>query len=204
MRVLLAAALLTGTALPAVAQPYGAPPYASGYAAQGYARQPSAQAQVAVSIAPGFAQKSRRIGIGERDLQELGDDLQRTVVRSLSRAGPGAPVRADLVIEDAVPNRPTFEQYSRTIGLSAQSFGLGGASVSGTVSFADGRTEPVSYRWYETDLRETFANATWTDAERAFDHFARNLQRGDLRARGYGEASRDAGAFGSRFGDGGR
>lgn len=193
---LISAALLTAAAAAApaaVAQRYAAQPYAAG-----------AQAQVAVSIDPAFAEHARRIGIGDRDLRDLQKDLYDSASRALGRAGQGAPVRADLVITNAVPNRPTFDQYSRTVSLSARSFGLGGASIGGTVTFAEGRTAPVSYRWYETDLRDSFANATWTDADRAFDQFARNLQKGDLQARGYGEASPDAGAFGSRFQNGSR
>lgn len=188
---LFVAALLSAAGPAAFAQSYAPAAYAS-------------QSQVVVSIAPAFAEKGRRIGIGPRDFQDLQKDLYDSAARGLRKAGPGGPVRADLVILDAVPNRPTFEQYGRNVSLSAQSRGLGGASIGGTVTFADGRTVPVSYRWYESDFREEFANATWTDADRAFEQFARNLRRGDLQARGWGEASPNAGAFGSRFGDGSR
>lgn len=188
--VLLASAFLAAgvaVAPAALAQPYNPPP--------AYAAQPA----VTVSIAPVFVRKAQRIGINDRDFQELQTELSRSVTRALARAGQGAPVRADLVLVDAVPNRPTFEQYGRNVSLSARSFGLGGASLTGEVAFADGRTAPVDFRWYETDLRYEFANATWADADRAFDLFASQLRRGDLRPYHRGEASASAGAFGSRF-----
>lgn len=183
------AAAFVAAAPAAIAQPngYGAAP--------AYAGQPA----VTVSIAPVFAQKAQRIGIGDRDLEELQTELSRSVVRALTRAGQGAPVRADLVLVDAVPNRPTFEQYGRNVSLSQRSIGVGGASVAGQVAFADGRTLPVDFRWYESDIRFEYANATWSDAERAFDMLGRQLQRGDLKPYHRGEASASAGAFGSRF-----
>lgn len=151
---------------------------------------------VSVSVSPEFADRARRKLIGARDLDQLERDLHRVATRALERAGQGGPVRADLVLIDAEPNRPTFDQLGRSIGLSYSSRGLGGAWVGGTVTFADGRTAPVDYRFYETDLRNDFSLTTWGDAERAFDQFAGRLQRGDLRPYHFGEPERNGGSFG--------
>ena len=84
----------------------------------------------------------------------------------------------DLVIEDAVPNRPTMQQMSNKPGLSYQSFGVGGAMVGGVLTTTDGRQIEVGYRWYETDIRWAVSAGTWSDAQSTFDRFARRLVNG--------------------------
>jgi hypothetical protein len=71
---------------------------------------------------------------------------------------------------------------ARTPGLSYESFGIGGAQIRGVLTTADGREIPVSYRWYETDIRWAVGSATWTDARNTFDRFARRLARGEALA----------------------
>jgi hypothetical protein len=75
------------------------------------------------------------------------------------------------------PNRPTFKQLSDTPGLSMQSFGIGGAAIKGRIVAADGSEKPLSYRWYESDIRQASYNWIWSDAEWTFDRFARKLVR---------------------------
>ena len=55
--------------------------------------------------------------------------------------------------------------------------GVGGAAISGKIISADGTEKPLSYRWYETDIREASYNWVWSDAEWTFDRFARKLAR---------------------------
>jgi hypothetical protein len=148
-------------------------------------------AQVSVSVGPELQKQSRAYGAAE--VRDLAKDLQTTVQRALDRAGPNAPQRVDLVLEAAQPNRPTFSQLGAVPGLSMRSVGLGGAAITGTVTDAGGATQPLSYRWYETDLRNVIGLTTWSDADRAFDQLAHSLARGktpnqgpyhpDLRAR---------------------
>jgi hypothetical protein len=131
-----------------------------------------------VSVAVGEELQSKAPRIGVRDIDQLREDLAKTVARALARSGAQ---RADLVLEMAVPNRPTFEQTRRHPGLSMWSFGVGGASVTGTVTLADGATTPISYRWYETDItRPGRLMSTWYDAERAFGMLSYRIARGDL------------------------
>ena len=158
--------------------------------------QPNLPANVTVALGPELQSKADRIG--QRDIDELREDLAKSVARGLARAGAQ---RADLVLEAASPNRPTFEQMRRVPGLSMWSIGLGGASITGTVTLADGTTQPISYRWYETDLRQVRGYTTWSDAERAFDLLSYRIAKGNLPNQGpHKPGDKEAGLFGYRYG----
>lgn len=131
---------------------------------------------VSVTIGPKLQEKADEYG--QRELDFLARDLQRTVERRVG-ATPG---RYELVIVNAKPSRPTFEQLSDTPGLSMESFGLGGAEIAGDYIAPDGSRTPVSYRWYEYDIRWAQHNSTWADAERAFGKLASKLASGRLYA----------------------
>lgn len=134
-----------------------------------------------INVAVGPDLQAKADDYGARDLDYLAADLRTSVERALGRDGALAASGGtlDLVIEDAVPNRPTMRQLVKTAGLSYESFGIGGATVSGVLTSADGRQTPVSYRWYETDIRWSRTASTWTDAENTFDRFARRLVTGE-------------------------
>ncbi|HTI66390.1 MAG TPA: hypothetical protein VL460_02460 [Caulobacteraceae bacterium] len=149
---------------------------------------------VTVTIGADLQSKADK-SYGVRELADLSAQLRHDVERAFARASAAPVQRVDLVIESATPNRPTFKQLKR-IGLSLNSIGLGGASISGTVTTADGKTTPVSYHWYETDLRNEYGLVTWSDAYRAFDRFAGHIARGDLPAQAKYTPDRDAGDFG--------
>ncbi len=83
---------------------------------------------------------------------------------------------------DAKPNRPTFKQMADRPGLSMESFGIGGAEVKGEQVMPGGGKIMLGYSWYESDIRWSQAQATWSDAERAIDSFARRLAEGDAEA----------------------
>jgi hypothetical protein len=134
-------------------------------------------AEVNVTIGPALQKKAA--SYGARELDHLRVELKKDVVQALSRANAAPVQRVDLVIEAATPNRPTFNQL-RQPGLSLQSIGVGGAAITGQVVGADGSARPVSYHWYETDLRNEVAAVTWSDAYSAFDRLAGRIARGDL------------------------
>jgi hypothetical protein len=142
----------------------------------------AAPASVHVGVAPELQAKFDKT-YGAREGRELADDLRTSVERALGRTGAYADARIELTLTDVKPNRPTMKQMSTTPGLSLQSFGLGGATVAGQIVSADGRATPVSYRWYESDLREASHQAVWGDATWAFDRFARKLAQGEDVAR---------------------
>lgn len=137
-----------------------------------------AVAQVEVAVGPDLAAKADKLG--PRELDYLARDLKRTVERRLERAGglTAAGGRLRLVIDDAVPNRPTPVQLGSRPGLSMESFGVGGARISGEYVAADGVSTPIRYRWYEDDIWQAQHRATWTDAGIAFDRLARRIEDG--------------------------
>ncbi len=151
--VLVSAVLLLGAAQPALAAP--------------------AVSAVKVSIGPDLAGKADEIGT--RDLEILTAELRRTVEKRMP-PGPDGGVLT-LVIDDAKPNRPTPQQLMTTQGLSVQSFGVGGARISGDYVDPAGKRTPIAYSWWETDIRWARYSSTWHDAETAFDRLADRLAR---------------------------
>lgn len=137
----------------------------------------AAPASVQVGLAPELQAKFDKT-YGAREARELVDDLRTSVEKALARTGAYPDARVELTLTDAKPNRPTFKQLSSTPGLSMQSFGVGGATIDGHIVATDGRAVPVSYRWYESDIRNARSRATWSDATWAFDRFARKLAKG--------------------------
>jgi len=131
-------------------------------------------AQVTVGVGPLLQSKTADFGAREVDRlrKDLGDEVTRAIARNPQI------VRVDLVLEDAQPNRPTFDQMGRTPGLSLRSVGVGGARISGNVTTADGVTRPIRFQWYETDISQERAANTWTDADRAFDWLASDIAAG--------------------------
>ena len=131
---------------------------------------------VAVAIGPKLQEKAE--DYGQRELDFLARDLQRSVERRVA----GSPGRYELILVDARPNRPTFEQLGDRLDLSAMSFGLGGATIEGAYVAPDGSRSPVRYSWYDHSIAWAQYEATWGDAETAFDRFAARLARGQLYA----------------------
>ena len=142
----------------------------------------AAPAQVSVAVDPKLQAKAEKT-YGVRDVARLTDSLKSDVERALARSGALEDARVELVLVDVKPNRPTFKQMSDTPGLSMESFGVGGATIEGRIVRADGSVTPVSYRWYESDIRQAYGNWVWHDAEWTFDRFARRLAKGDQFAR---------------------
>ncbi len=144
------------------------------------AQTPSVSApDVTVHVGPALAAKVRKLG--ETDVNEMVKDLADTIRGDLQgHHRANAPIRADLVLEDATPNRPTIQQLSDNPGLSMESIALGGAAISGVVTFADGHTEPLSYSFREVSLRDDLGAGQWTDAERTFEFLGDDLAHGRI------------------------
>ena len=159
--------------------------------------QPAPGADVNVAIGPALQAKVK--DFGPKEIEYISKDLHDAVAHSVSRSRTERPVRVDLVIEDATPNRPTFDQLGRTIGLSYRSIGLGGARVSGVATYADGTQRPFQEQFYETDLRDDRGADTWYDANRAFDQVAYDIGRGKLPVKFSGPGPTGSGHFGYPF-----
>lgn len=117
------------------------------------------------------AEKAITKTYGERERVTITDLIERNLTRALGTQA----ARVDVVINDVVPNRPTFKQMGDRPGLSFQSFGIGGADVSGKAYDAAGNLlGSVSYDWYG-DIMWADTSWTWTDADRAMYQFSRQL-----------------------------
>ncbi|MFN3352708.1 MAG: hypothetical protein ACK4Z5_03780 [Brevundimonas sp.] len=141
------------------------------------AQAPAASPRVTVAIGPELENRAEELG--RRDIDELAEDLRRTVERELDRSGALAGAEVRLVLADAKPNRPTLQQAAGRPGLDIfRSISIGGAEIEGEVRLADGSVRPVSYDWYSNNLADVRGFSTWEDADRAFDRFARRLADG--------------------------
>jgi len=117
---------------------------------------------------------------GQRELDYLTEELTEEVTERLTREGhmvaEDGEIRIVLTLENAWPNRPTHEQLSDRPGLLIQSISLGGASVSAVLFDASGaQIGEIEYSWRTHRISESVGRSTWSDAERTFDRFARNL-----------------------------
>lgn len=133
---------------------------------------PASALTVDAKVSPEF-QKKLDDDIGAREAATLTEAVTRKVTDVFTARGIQAD-RVEVTIEDARPNRPTFEQVSNKPGLdSMRSISIGGAKVSGVAYDASGREiGRLNYNWYENDLSNVLGNATWTDARTTFARFA--------------------------------
>jgi hypothetical protein len=139
----------------------------------------AAPASVTVTVGPELQTKAVET-YGVRDIDRLATELRKDVERELARTGAYDGARIELVLTDAKPNRPTFKQLSEISGLSYQSFGIGGARIEGQAIARGGAVTPLKYSYYETDIRQSWTNATWSDAEWTISRFAYRLARGKV------------------------
>ena len=136
---------------------------------------PATAVTVEAKMSPEF-QKKLDDDLGAREAKTLTDALTRKIDNAFTSAG----VKADHVvvtIEDAKPNRPTFQQVSDKPGLdSFRSISIGGARISGIAYDASGNEiGRFENKWYETDISNAVTASTWTDARTSFDRFARRF-----------------------------
>jgi hypothetical protein len=142
----------------------------------------AAPASVSVTVAPELQKKFDKT-YGQREAAFLTAELRDSVEKSLAKKAAYDDARIELTLVDVKPNRPTFKQLSDTPGLSFESFSVGGAAIEGRVIAADGTETRLDYKWFETDIRQSYANWVWSDAEWTFDRYARKLARGGELAR---------------------
>ena len=117
--------------------------------------------------------------LGERDVSEQATRLVGVVQSTLIDRGALEGATIDLVLTDLKPNRPTFQQLVDRPGLDGiRSISIGGATVEGTITTADGQVLPVKYDWYSSNLADVRGFGTWQDADRAYRRLAVNLADG--------------------------
>ncbi|WP_372786094.1 hypothetical protein [Phenylobacterium sp.] len=142
----------------------------------------AAPASVTVTVGPELQAKAAKT-LGQRDVNDLATELRTRVEKQLAKTGAYDGQRIQLELTDVEPNRPTFKQLADKPGLSYESFGVGGARIEGSAIASDGKVTPISYKYYESDIRWARRGGTWADAQWTIDRFAYQLGRGDAVAR---------------------
>ena len=118
---------------------------------------------------------------GQRDLDHLTEKLEEWTSEALTKKGLNITDEAATVLKltlvDARNNRPTQNQLTHDSSLNFQSFGLGGAEVSGELFDARGNSlGAVSYAYYDNFLdRFSKSNGTWFDARQAMRRFSKRV-----------------------------
>ena len=120
--------------------------------------------------------------LGTQSVGELVLETEEELVRALSKRGvaidANAPVVLQVVLTDAAPNRPTFEQLSSEPSLSFNSFGRGGVSAEGRLVEAGGsELGGFTYGYYTDFIENAPFRATWTDANRGIERMAKNVAK---------------------------
>jgi hypothetical protein len=140
------------------------------------AAAPAASAlTVETKMSPTFQEKLED-DYGVREAAVLTKSLVTKIENQFARQGVKAE-RVVVTIEDAKPNRPTFQQVSDKPGLDPiRSISIGGAHLVGIAYDTSGaEIGKLDYDWYETDLSNVIAATTWSDARWTFDRFARRF-----------------------------
>lgn len=134
-----------------------------------------------ISFSPEF-QTELNDELGAREGEFLQRNVSEAVGRALAERGAtlseGAPVRVEISIVDADPNRPTMQQLADTPGLDAfRSISIGGAELHAVLRGADGQVlSEVTHRRYNYSLDDAIPPATtWTEARRAIRQFANKV-----------------------------
>lgn len=130
--------------------------------------------EINVAYDPEFAEELADT-YGEREGEYLTNAIQKDLNDALEKAGVD-PARIEVTIIDARPNKPTFKQLADKPGLSyGDSISTGGMKLSAIVYDAEGNAgAELTYDWYENNIMNA-GPATWYDAKKASDRFARKL-----------------------------
>jgi hypothetical protein len=132
--------------------------------------------EISVGYSPDFAQ-TLEDDYGTREGTYLAKQIENDLMREFASAGLDVE-RVVVMIERAVPSKPTFKQLGDRPGLDyGDSVSIGGMKLTATAFDADGaEMGSLSYDWFETDIRRT-GITTWYDANRASDRFARKFAK---------------------------
>lgn len=122
--------------------------------------------------------------LGEREVRAQASRLADVVRQTLVRRGALDGAEINLTLTDLKPNRPTMQQMADTPGLDhMRSISVGGATITGHVTTADGQVHPVRYDWYSNTIADVQGFTTWQDADRAYSRLANNLADGRYETR---------------------
>jgi hypothetical protein len=142
----------------------------------------AAPASVTVTVGPELQAKAAST-LGQRDIDELAAHLRKAVERQAARTSAYDGAHIVLELTDARPNRPTFKQMADQPSLSFESFSTGGARIDGHIIASGGAMTPISYSYYEPDIRNARLSSVWADADWTIERFAYALGHGRFVAR---------------------
>lgn len=149
-----------------------------GLAALVSATAASAQTLEPVAYSPAF-QSELEEDLGTREGEYLSANVTRAIEQALARRNVApAPIRIEVVIEDAQPNRFTIHQLRTRPGVdSMRSVSVGGAELRAVLRDSNGAVlAEVEHRRYTNSLRDLFMEPlTWTDANRTIRQFAEKV-----------------------------
>lgn len=133
---------------------------------------PAFAVTVEARTSPAFQEKLKD-DLGVREEKFLTEKLVKKITTVFNQRGVKAD-RVVVTIEDAKPNRPTWEQVGDTPGLDPmRSVSIGGARVTGIAYDASGKEiGTFEYKWYESNIANVIPGAIWNDAQKTFDRFA--------------------------------
>ena len=153
-----------------------------GLAALAFAQSAAAVTMSPVAFSPEFeTELNDELGVREGDV--LREDVERAVAASLARRGVsvgdgGGSI--EVVIVDAAPNRPTWQQLNDEPNLDyIRSFSIGGAELRGVIRGANGEVlTEVEHRRYNHSIDELGGMPpayTWYEARRSIRRFAEKI-----------------------------
>ncbi|HYD72425.1 MAG TPA: hypothetical protein VEF55_04760 [Candidatus Binatia bacterium] len=151
-------------------------------AALAFAQSAGAVTVAPVSFSPEFeTELNEELGVREGDV--LRQEVEQAIAAALARRGVavgdgGGTI--EVVIVDADPNRPTWQQLSDEPSLDfMRSFSIGGAELHGVIRGANGEVlTEVDHRRYNSSITEFHGMPpahTWSEARGAILRFANKV-----------------------------
>jgi hypothetical protein len=133
-----------------------------------------------VSISPEFqTELDEDLGQREGDYlrRRVDEEVREALVRHGADVTEGALIVIEISIEDAQPNRPTYQQLIDQPSLDAfRSVSIGGAELRAVLRSNGAVLAEVTHRRYNHSLADlNGAATTWTEARRAIRQFAEKV-----------------------------
>lgn len=153
-----------------------------GLAALAFSQSAAAVTVAPVSFSPEFeTELNDELGVREGDV--LREDVEGAIEAALARRGVSVGSGGgtiEVVIVDADPNRPTWQQLTDEPSLdSIRSFSVGGAELRGVIRGANGEVlTEVEHRRYNHTIAELNGMPpayTWYEARRSIRRFAEKV-----------------------------
>jgi hypothetical protein len=150
-----------------------------GLAAFAFAQSAAAVTVAPVSFSPEF-ETELNDELGAREGDVLRADVEQSIATALAERGVSAASGGgtiEIVIVDADPNRPTWQQLRDEPSLDyIRSFSIGGAELRAVLRDAEGNVlTEVEHRNYNSSISEFHGmppGGTWSEARRAINRFA--------------------------------